>query len=118
MKRWLANASLLSRVHGLPLSQDLPMATAEHIHLDSAEHRASQRSLRGLDWLNFFLAGVSTGLGPVVARYLAGRAWTQVEIGFVLTVSGLTGLLIQVPAGELLDMAASKRPLIAIGVVT
>jgi MFS family permease len=39
-----------------------------------------------------------------------------VEIGFVLTVSGLGGLLIQVPAGEVLDMTPSKRPLVALGV--
>src|SRR5258708_15775819 len=79
---------------------------------------SSRQSLLVLDWLNFFLAGILTGFGPFVALYLAGRDWTQVEIGFVLTVSGLTGLLIQVPSGELLDVVQSKRLLVAIGVVT
>jgi hypothetical protein len=84
----------------------------------SAKDYASQQSLRGLDWLNFFLAGVLTGFGPFVALYLRGLGWTQVEIGSVLTISGLAGLLIQVPGGELLDMVRSKRPLVALGVAT
>ena len=72
---------------------------------------------RSLDWLNLFLAGTLTGFGPFVALYLAGRDWRQVEIGFVLTISGLIGLLIQIPAGELLDVIPSKRLLVAVGVV-
>ena len=36
----------------------------------------------------------------------------------MLTVGGLAGLLVQVPGGELLDMVRSKRPLVALGVVT
>jgi drug/metabolite transporter (DMT)-like permease len=32
----------------------------------------SRRTLRGLDWLNFFLADVQTGVGPFLAIYLAG----------------------------------------------
>ena len=32
----------------------------------------SRRTLRGLDWLNFLLADVQTGVGPFVAIYLAG----------------------------------------------
>ena len=94
------------------------MTTADRMLFGSAESHASQQSLRGLDWLNLFLAGVLTGFGPFVALYLAGRSWTKVEIGFVLTVSGLTGLLIQVPGGELLDVVRSKRPLVALGVAT
>ncbi len=94
------------------------MTTADPILFGSAENHASQQSLRGLDWLNFFLAGALTGFGPFVALYLAGRGWTQVEIGSVLTISGLTGLLIQVPSGELLDTVQSKRSLVALGVAT
>jgi MFS family permease len=94
------------------------MATAGHMDLSSTENHASRRSLLGLDWLNFFLAGLLTGLGPFVALYLTERGWTHVEVGFVLTIGVLTGLVVQVPAGEVLDTTASKRLLIAIGVVT
>jgi MFS family permease len=101
-----------------PARRPFQLTTADRMLFGSAENHASQQSLRGLDWLNLFLAGVLTGFGPFVALYLAGRSWTKVEIGFVLTVSGLTGLLIQVPGGELLDMVRSKRPLVALGVAT
>jgi hypothetical protein len=33
------------------------------------------------------------GFGPYVAVYLAEQKWTQENIGFVLTASGLAGLL-------------------------
>jgi predicted MFS family arabinose efflux permease len=93
------------------------MTTAESFLLDSAESRASEQSLRGLDWLNFFLAGVLTGFGPFVALYLTGRAWNQAEIGIILTASGLVGLLVQVPGGELLDSVRSKCSVVALGIV-
>jgi MFS family permease len=85
---------------------------------DSPENSHSRQSSSGLDWLNLFLAGVLSGFGPFVVLYLVDQGWTQVEIGFVLTVGGLAGLLAQVPAGELLDVVQSKRLLVAIGVVT
>jgi MFS family permease len=90
------------------------MTPIGHTLFSSAEN--SQQSMRGLDWLNFFLTGVLTGFGPFVALYLRGLGWTQVEIGSVLTISGLAGLFTQVPGGELLDMVRSKRPLVALGI--
>jgi MFS family permease len=85
---------------------------------DSPENSHLRQSFSGLDWLNLFLAGALSGFGPFVVLYLVGQGWTQVEIGFVLTVGGFAGLLAQVPAGELLDVVQSKRLLVAIGVVT
>jgi MFS family permease len=75
----------------------------------------SSASLRGLDGVNFFLAGMQSGFGPFVAVLLADEKWTQQDIGFVLTVGGLVGLLSQVPGGELLDATRSKRFLVALG---
>jgi len=69
----------------------------------------SVRSTRGLDWFVFFLADVQTGFGPFVAVYLTTEKWTQVEIGLILSVSGLTSLLGQVPGGALVDWARSER---------
>jgi MFS family permease len=94
------------------------MTVTDSILFGSAENRTSDRSLRGLDWLNFFLAGVLTSFGPFVALYLAGQGWRQGEIGFILTAGVLVGLLIQVPGGELLDAVQSKRLLVALSVVT
>jgi MFS family permease len=84
--------------------------------IDAVKDHPPQHSLRGLDWLNFLLAGALAGFGPLVAVYLAGRNWTQGEIGLILTASGVAGLLSQVPGGELLDRVRSKRFLVALGV--
>ena len=50
-----------------------------------------------------------------MAVYLAEQKWTQENIGFVLTASGLAGLLALMPGGELLDTVRSKRALAALG---
>lgn len=68
-----------------------------------------------LDWLNFFLAALLMGFGPFVSVHLVDRGWTPEGIGLVLTVSGLAGLVAQIPAGELIDMVGSKRALIGAG---
>jgi MFS family permease len=94
------------------------MTATDSILFSSTENRASDRSLHGLDWLNFFLAGVMTSFGPFVALYLAGQGWRQEEIGFILTASVVVGLLIQVPGGELLDAVQSKRLVAALAIVT
>ena len=74
-------------------------------------------SLRGLDWLNFFLADVQSGVGPFLAIYLATRGWNEATIGMVLTGGGIAGIIAQTPAGALADRVRSKRSLIAGGVV-
>ena len=57
------------------------------------------------------------GIESFVAVLLADEKWTQQNIGFVLTVSGLAGLLSQLPGGELLDASRSKRFLVALGAI-
>jgi len=77
----------------------------------------SSPSLSGLDGVNFFLAGMQAGFGPLVAVLLADEKWTQQNIGYVLSVSGIAGLLSQLPGGELLDASRSKRFLVALGAI-
>ncbi len=66
-------------------------------------------SNRALDLVNFFVADVQTGFGPFVAVYLTTHKWTQVEIGFALTLGTVTSLLSQLPAGILVDSMRNKR---------
>jgi MFS family permease len=70
---------------------------------------AIKRSLRALDWLNFFLANVQTGFGPFIAAYLTANKWTQGEIGIALSVGTATAMLSQVPAGALIDALRNKK---------
>ncbi|HLI09962.1 MAG TPA: MFS transporter [Alphaproteobacteria bacterium] len=65
--------------------------------------------MRGLDGFNFFIANVQTGFGPFISVYLTAEAWTQVDIGLVLTVSGIIALAFQVPGGIMVDAISSKR---------
>src|SRR5260370_7815156 len=69
----------------------------------------SRESQHGLDWFIFFLADVQTGFGPFVAVYLTTQKWTQVEIGFVLSIGGIIGLIGQMPGGAIVDAARSER---------
>ena len=78
----------------------------------------SRESLRGLDWFIFFLADVQTGFGPFVAVYLTTQKWTQVEIGFVLSIGGVVGLIGQMPGGAIVDAARSERLVAGLAIAT
>ena len=82
------------------------------------EPTPSRESQRGLDWFIFFLADVQTGFGPFVAVYLTTQKWTQVEIGFVLSIGGIVGLLGQMPGGAIVDAARSERLVAGLAVAT
>jgi MFS family permease len=86
---------------------------------DAEQARRIRRNQRGLDWLSFFIADVETGFGPFLAMYLATQHWTQGEIGLLLTVGGVAGMVSQIPGGALVDAVASKRRLVwaALGMI-
>jgi predicted MFS family arabinose efflux permease len=93
------------------------LATGQPGHgIENAARLPSKRALRGLDWLNFFLADVQTGVGPFLAIYLAGHAWNEQRVGFALMVGGVAGIIAQTPAGALIDRLHAKRALIAFGI--
>lgn len=98
-------------------------AAVSNLHMSAGEKaeaggapQPSVGTLRGLDWLNFFLADVQTGVGPFLAIYLAGYGWNEERVGLALTVGGIAGILAQTPAGALVDQLHQKRTLIAAGV--
>jgi MFS family permease len=78
---------------------------------------ASIRSRLGLDWASFFIADVQTGFGTFVAFYLASLGWSQASVGFALGLSGIAGVLAQIPGGALADAVPWKRGLVALGVI-
>src|SRR5207245_3014937 len=94
----------------VPLVPDLALSGGSPI--------PSSQSLRGLDWFIFFLADVQTGFGPFIAVYLTTQKWTQVEIGFVLSIGGIIGLLGQMPGGAIVDAARSERLVAGLAVAT
>lgn len=82
-----------------------------------ADSRTTSRSLRGLDWANFFIADFQTGFGPFVSVYLTSVGWTQGAIGWSLSVGTLAAMASQVPAGALVDAVRHKRRVAAAGIL-
>jgi MFS family permease len=78
----------------------------------------SLQSLRGLDWFIFFLADVQTGFGPFIAVYLTTEKWTQAQIGLVLSIGSIVGLIGQMPGGAIVDAARSERLVAGLAVAT
>lgn len=70
---------------------------------------ASRKSERGLDWFTFFVADIQTGFGPFLAVYLTTQKWNQADIGLILAVGSIAGLVSQLPGGWLVDLVRSKR---------
>ncbi|HEX3953684.1 MAG TPA: MFS transporter [Stellaceae bacterium] len=73
------------------------------------------RSGYALDAVNFFLADVHGGLGPYLAIYLLTvRQWNEEQIGVVMSIAGIAGVVAQTPAGAVIDATRAKRALIVI----
>src|SRR3978361_405622 len=94
---------------GRSIGRDKIPSLASELATRKATATPSRQSLRGLDWFIFFLADVQTGFGPFVVVYLTTQKWTQVEIGLVLSIGGLIGLIGQMPGGAIVDAARSER---------
>lgn len=75
----------------------------------------SSACVNGVDRMSFFLAGIRSAFGPLVAALLADEKLSQRNIGCVLNLGGPAGLLGELPGGELLHAPSSERFLIAPG---
>ena len=87
----------------------LPQPAARARAREARADAMTRGSHRSLDWFSFFLADIQAGFGPFVAIYLTAHSWTQLDIGLVLTASGLVALAGQLPAGALVDAVRSAR---------
>lgn len=71
-------------------------------------------SVNALNLLNFFLADVQTGIGPFLVVYLSAQQhWKPGMIGLAMGISGVVGVLAQIPAGAIIDATRHKRSIIA-----
>ena len=69
-----------------------------------------RQSLQALDWLNFFMADINTGIGPFVAIYLtATRHWNPASVGVVVSAQSIASVAAQAPAGWLVDWSHQKK---------
>jgi MFS family permease len=73
---------------------------------------------RSLDAVNFMLADVRGALGPYLNVFLITQQhWSQTEVGWVTTISGLLGLVAQTPAGAAIDATRRKRGAVVLALV-
>src|ERR1700734_2110337 len=80
--------------------------------------KPSDRSLRGLDGLNFLMADVRDGLGPYLSVFLkADQHWQAGSIGMVMAASSIAAAVFQIPAGLLVDSLRIKRALVAFAAI-
>lgn len=93
-------------------------ATSSGASSASPQPVPSPQSQRGLDWFIFFLADLQTGFGPFVVVYLTTQKWTLTEIGLVLSIGGVVGLIGQMPGGAIIDAARSERRVAGLAVAT
>jgi MFS family permease len=91
------------------------MTDADSPGLDDPSRGPSPRSLRALDILNFFLADVRDGMGPFLGTFLREmRHWDAGQVGIALAASQIGTVLVQTPAGAVIDRIRWKR--LAIGI--
>jgi MFS family permease len=75
---------------------------------------ASTRSLRALDALAFFAPDIQGGVGPFLVIFMSSTlAWDPQRIGVMMATSAFVGLLVQAPAGALIDHVKAKPRWIA-----
>ncbi len=67
------------------------------------------QSIQALSGLNFSLADVRDGLGPFLGVFLLGHGWAPDQIGYVMTLGGIAGMLATTPAGAWIDVSKYKR---------
>jgi predicted MFS family arabinose efflux permease len=76
-------------------------------------------SITALNAVNFFMADVRDGLGPYLGVFLQEKKWSPAEIGLVMTIGGIAGVVATTPFGALVDKMHSKRMLVVIaGIAT
>lgn len=73
-----------------------------------------QHSLAALSLLCFALADVRDGLGPFFGVYLQSHGWAPDDIGYVMTLGGLVGVVAASPLGALVDASRDKRRLLIV----
>ncbi|MBN9248442.1 MAG: MFS transporter [Hyphomicrobium sp.] len=79
-----------------------------HSASSSSSVQASSR-LWPLLILNFFMADFQAGIGPFLGIFLLAHGWQSGLVGTVMTMGGVAGMLMGIPAGALIDQTRRKR---------
>lgn len=64
--------------------------------------------------VHFFMADMEAGMGPFLGVLLQSRGWSTGNIGAVITLGAIVGMLAVTPAGALVDATTHKRACVII----
>ncbi|MBS0234650.1 MAG: MFS transporter [Proteobacteria bacterium] len=82
--------------------------------ISTAPHGASARRRWPLASVNFFMADFLAGIGPFLGVFLLDHGWQSGLIGTVMTLGGVAGMLMTIPAGAFIDATHYKRAAVII----
>ncbi len=71
-------------------------------------------SVIALDWLNFFLAPIRSGLASYLPIYFAHKGFSAGQIGAIIATLAFTAAIATTPAGQFVDRYQGKRKLMAV----
>jgi predicted MFS family arabinose efflux permease len=77
----------------------------------------SSKVIWPLQSLNFFMADLQAGIGPFLGIFLLAHGWKSGLIGSVMTIGGVAGMMMTIPAGALIDSTKRKRFYVVISAV-
>src|SRR5258707_4155229 len=89
----------------------------EEVGLVEKSSGASPQVIAALLSLNFFMADMQAGIGPFLGIFLLARGWESGLIGTVMTVGGIAGMIMTMPAGVMIDASASMHAFVIIPVI-
>jgi len=78
---------------------------------------ADKRAIWPLQSLNFFMADLQAGIGPFLGIFLLAHGWQSGLIGSVMTIGGVAGMIMTIPAGALIDATKRKRFYVVISAI-
>lgn len=84
---------------------------------DPAGSRETRRARSAVQALNFFMADAQAGIGPFLGVFLQARGWGVGPIGAVMTIGGIAGMILTIPAGALVDATTHKRRYIIVSAI-
>ena len=85
--------------------------------VDREESQETHRARNAVQALNFFMADAQAGIGPFLGVFLQARGWGVGPIGAVMTIGGIAGMIVTIPAGALVDATTRKRSYIIVSAI-
>ena len=92
----------------------IPRSAEAVVAIGPMGNSSTRSHLAALSAFSFLIAAVQTGFGPFVSVWLTESGFSQRDVGLVLSVGTISGMVGQIPAGVLIDAFPHRRLLIGL----